>query len=132
MSWHGLVLLEAHGDLEGRVAIVGALDVLAGIHTRADLFQPILDLRYILEGIEQSLGIELAIGEVSLLLHQALGVALEVILGIALHSAGHEVLEVRLGHLGGLHALLHHLPEVRIALKKIKEIKIKYNVQLVL
>jgi len=118
MSWNGLVLLQAHGNLKGRVAIVGSLDVLAGIHSRGNLVHFVLDLRHIFESVEHSLCIELAIGEMTLLLHQALGVALEVLLGTALHPAGHELLEISLGHLVGLHALLHYLAKVRITLRK--------------
>lgn len=113
-----LVLLEAHGHLESGVAIVGTLNVLAGTDARGDLIHFILHLGNILQCGDQGVGIEHAIGHVTLLLHQALGVALEVLIGIGLHAAGHEILELCFRQLVLGHALFHQLMEVRAALCK--------------
>lgn len=113
-----LVLLEAHGHLEGGIAIVRALNVLAGIDARGDLIHFVTHLWHIPQCGDQGISIELAIGHVTLFLHQTLGVALEVLIGIGLHAAGHEILELCLRHLVLLHALLHHLMEVWAALQK--------------
>lgn len=92
----GLVLLEAHEDLECGVAIVGALHVLAGVHAGCDFGHFVLHLRHILQGVQQGLRIELAIDQVTLFLHQALGIALEILIGIAVHAAAHELLQLGL------------------------------------
>lgn len=92
----GLVLLEAHEDLECGIAIVGALHVLAGIHAGCDFGHFILHLWHILQGVQQSLRIELSIDQMTLFLHQALGVAFEILIRIAVHAAAHELLQLGL------------------------------------
>lgn len=118
---HCLVLLEAHAHLKSSITIIGALDVLAGIDARGDLLHLVPHLGHLPQCGKQGVGIELSVGHVALLLHQALGVALEVLVSRGLHAASHEILQLRLCHLVFVHALFHQGMEVGAALQRGKE-----------
>lgn len=111
------MLLEAHGHLKSSITIIGALNVLARVDARGDLLHFVAHLGNIPQCGNQCVGIELPVGHVTLLLHQALGVALEVLIGRGLHAASHEILQLRLRQLVLVHALLHQGMKVGAALQ---------------